>query len=65
MEHCWCDCGRLVMLPTRARSRLTCRTQAIASSYTYEEGEKDHPPDAVYVRSVSDVEVTAKPRAPA
>jgi cell cycle arrest protein BUB3 len=39
--------------------------QAIASSYTYEEGEKDHPPDAVYVRSVSDVEVTAKQRAPA
>ena len=44
---------------------LTRRTQAIASSYTYEEGEKDHPPDAVYVRSASDVEVTAKPRAPA
>ena len=39
--------------------------QAIASSYTYEEGEKDHPPDAVYVRAVSDAEVTPKTRAPA
>lgn len=44
---------------------LTRATQAVASSYTYEEGEKEHPPDAIFVRSVSEVEVAAKPRAPA
>jgi cell cycle arrest protein BUB3 len=30
---------------------------AIASSYTFEEGERDHPPDALYVRCISDHEV--------
>jgi cell cycle arrest protein BUB3 len=30
---------------------------AVASSYTYEEGERDHPADAIYVRRVTDVEV--------
>jgi cell cycle arrest protein BUB3 len=37
--------------------------QAIASSYTFEEGEKDHPPDAIFVRPVADAEVTPKQRA--
>lgn len=32
----------------------------IAASYTYEEGEKDHPPDAIYIRSVGDSEVKRK-----
>jgi cell cycle arrest protein BUB3 len=35
---------------------------AIASSYTYEEGEKDHPPDAIFVRYVHELEVRPKPR---
>lgn len=33
---------------------------AIAASYTFEEGEKPHPPDAVLVRTVHDAEVRAK-----
>lgn len=33
---------------------------AIASSYTYEEGEKDHPADAIYVHHTSDSEVKPK-----
>jgi len=33
---------------------------AIASSYTFEEGEKDHAPDAIYVRSINDHEVRPK-----
>ncbi|XP_020906748.1 mitotic checkpoint protein BUB3 [Exaiptasia diaphana] len=33
---------------------------AIASSYMYEEDEKDHPPDAVYIRHVSDAETKPK-----
>jgi len=33
---------------------------AIAASYTFEEGEKDHPPDAVYVRTINDHEVRPK-----
>jgi len=33
---------------------------AIASSYTFEEGEKDHPVDEIFVRSVSDNEVKPK-----
>jgi len=36
---------------------------AIASSYTYEEGEKDHPPDAIFIRHVAEVEVKPKARA--
>ena len=35
---------------------------AIASSYTYEEGEKDHPVDSVYLHRTQDVEVRPKPR---
>lgn len=33
---------------------------AIASSYTYEEGEKDHPTDAIFIRRTADVEVMPK-----
>jgi len=33
---------------------------AIASSYTFEEGEKDHPPDAIFIRTVNDSEVKLK-----
>ncbi|CAG8482890.1 12569_t:CDS:2, partial [Acaulospora morrowiae] len=33
---------------------------AIASSYTFEEGEKDHPPDSVFIRPISENE--CKPR---
>lgn len=29
---------------------------AVASSYTYEEGEKDHPADAIYIRRTTDEE---------
>ena len=36
---------------------------AIASSYTFEEGEKDHPEDAIFIRRISDSEVKPKPRA--
>ena len=37
---------------------------AVGSSYTYEEDDKEHPPDAVYVRAVNDPEVAPKaPRA--
>lgn len=30
---------------------------AVAVSYTFEEGEKDHPPDSVYIRNVLDDEI--------
>jgi len=33
---------------------------AIASSYTFEEGEKDHPPDSVFIRHIGENE--CKPR---
>jgi cell cycle arrest protein BUB3 len=33
---------------------------AIASSYTFDQGPKDHPPDTIYVRSVSESEVAPK-----
>jgi cell cycle arrest protein BUB3 len=29
---------------------------AVASSYTFEEGEKDHPPDAIYIQSVAPID---------
>eukprot|EP00164_Ancoracysta_twista_P008504 GFYU01012327.1.p1 GENE.GFYU01012327.1~~GFYU01012327.1.p1 ORF type:complete len:331 (-),score=60.62 GFYU01012327.1:105-1097(-) len=35
---------------------------AIASSYTFEEGEKDHPADSIFVRYVQDAEVTPRPK---
>lgn len=33
------------------------RRIAVAVSYTFEEGEKDHPPDAIHVRDVQDSEI--------
>jgi cell cycle arrest protein BUB3 len=33
---------------------------AVAASYTFEEGEKDHPNDAIYVRTVQPQEVLPK-----
>eukprot|EP00039_Didymoeca_costata_P001289 m.51271 g.51271 ORF g.51271 m.51271 type:complete len:324 (-) comp10723_c0_seq1:1255-2226(-) len=33
---------------------------AIASSYTYEEGEKDHPADAIYIHETTDAETKPK-----
>ncbi|CAG8475389.1 8397_t:CDS:2 [Paraglomus brasilianum] len=33
---------------------------AIASSYTFEEGEKDHPPDSVYIRPIGENECKPK-----
>jgi len=33
---------------------------AIASSYTYEEGERDHPREEIYVRDVLESEVRPK-----
>ncbi|KAL3894210.1 MAG: hypothetical protein SGCHY_005411, partial [Lobulomycetales sp.] len=33
---------------------------AVASSYTFEEGEKDHPPDSIYVREMTHAETAPK-----
>ena len=41
----------------------TGQNLAIAVSYTFEEGEKDHPADAVFIRRVTDTEVKPKMRA--
>ncbi|CAN6458896.1 unnamed protein product [Victoria cruziana] len=38
------------------------RLLAVASSYTFEEGEKQHEPDAIFVRSVNEIEVKPKPK---
>lgn len=38
------------------------RLLAIASSYTFEEGDKLHEPDQIFVRSVNEVEVKPKPK---
>jgi len=35
---------------------------AIAASYTYEEGEKEHEPDAIWIRNMSESEMKPKPR---
>ncbi|GJD08728.1 Mitotic checkpoint protein BUB3.2 [Galdieria sulphuraria] len=40
-----------------SKKRIYGSQLAIASSYTFEEGERDHPPDALYVHSVADNEV--------
>ncbi|KAL2649628.1 hypothetical protein R1flu_017756 [Riccia fluitans] len=39
------------------------RLLAVASSYTFEEGQKPHEPDAIFVRSVNEAEVKPKPKA--
>ena len=39
-------------------------TLAVASSYTYEQGDQPHAPDAIYLRPMSDAETRPKkPRA--
>eukprot|EP00455_Lapot_gusevi_P037281 TRINITY_DN4164_c0_g1_i3.p1 TRINITY_DN4164_c0_g1~~TRINITY_DN4164_c0_g1_i3.p1 ORF type:complete len:331 (+),score=50.72 TRINITY_DN4164_c0_g1_i3:58-1050(+) len=50
-------------LPTSVASldfNATGSLLAIASSYTYEEDDKDHPADAIYIRKVLDHEVRPK-----
>ena len=38
-----------------------CKTLlAVASSYTFEQGERDHPPDQIYIREVDEAKVTPK-----
>ena len=59
---------RLVALP-RLETSVAClafskggdagRLLAVAQSYTFEEGEKDHPPDQIYVRELFEHEVKA------
>jgi hypothetical protein len=34
----------------------------VSSSYTFEEGDKPHQPDAIFVRSVDEAEVKTKPK---
>ncbi|KAJ2765820.1 mitotic spindle checkpoint protein Bub3 [Coemansia nantahalensis] len=36
------------------------RALAIASSYTYDEGEKDHPPDSIWIKTMPDAETQPK-----
>jgi cell cycle arrest protein BUB3 len=38
------------------------RLLAVASSYTFEEGDNLHEPDAIFVRSVDEAEVKTKPK---
>ncbi|XP_034196869.1 mitotic checkpoint protein BUB3.2 isoform X1 [Prunus dulcis] len=38
------------------------RLLAVASSYTFEEGDKPHEPDSIFVRSVNEIEVKPKPK---
>lgn len=38
---------------------------AVAASYTYEQGEREHPADAIFVRDVGEGEVRPKQRQPA
>ncbi|KAK7357605.1 hypothetical protein VNO80_16898 [Phaseolus coccineus] len=38
------------------------RLLAVASSYTFEEGPKSNEPDAIFVRSVNEIEVKPKPK---
>jgi len=35
---------------------------AVAASYTYEEGERDHPQDAIFIRHIAEAEVKPKQR---
>lgn len=37
---------------------------AVAASYTFEEGDKEHPRDAIYIRNVNDSDVRPKTAAP-
>jgi cell cycle arrest protein BUB3 len=35
---------------------------AIASSYTHEEGDREHPQDEIYIRKILDAECVEKPK---
>jgi len=35
---------------------------AVAASYTWEEGEREHPKDSIFIRNIRDVDVKPKPR---
>ena len=35
---------------------------AVASSYTFEEGERDHPNDEIWIRNITDENFALKPR---
>ena len=35
---------------------------ALASSYCWEEGERDHAPDQIFIKSISEVEAKPKPK---
>jgi cell cycle arrest protein BUB3 len=35
---------------------------AVAASYTFENGEREHPPDAIFLRRIVEADVKAKPR---
>lgn len=51
--------------PTSVASMAFSRTGemlAVAASYAYEGGERDHPADAIHIRAVQDVEVRPKAR---
>ena len=56
-------CGQFIRYPTSI-SALAFNHDgsylAIASSYTYEEGEKEHPADAIFIHETSDTEVKPK-----
>ncbi|KAF4364400.1 hypothetical protein F8388_006977 [Cannabis sativa] len=38
------------------------RLLAVASSYTFEEGDKPHEPDSIFVRGINEIEVKPKPK---
>ena len=51
------------ILPAHALPVADCRFAdylAVAASYTYEEGEKDHPADAIYIRETTEEETKPK-----
>nr|GMD34402.1 mitotic checkpoint protein BUB3.1 [Ipomoea batatas] len=50
--------NRLLVTTTGRDGRLL----AVASSYTFEEGQKPHEPDTIFLRSVNEVEVNPKPK---
>ena len=61
MARCWCVRAHAARPGTSLTSSCL---QAIASSYTFEEGERDHPLDSIFVRPISEAEVKPKPRLP-
>ena len=41
---------------------LSVCAQAVASSYTFEEGEKEHPSDSIFVRAMPEADIKPKSR---